>query len=57
MKGKVGAQDPQDQVLSTKEMHVPQRDREQGVRDMGRKQRKREKRKGTREREEGYLWG
>lgn len=31
--GKVSAQDPQDQVLSTKEIDLPQRDRAQGVRD------------------------
>ena len=31
--GKVSAQDPQDQVLSTKEIYLPQRDRAQGVRD------------------------
>ena len=33
LKGKVSAQDPQDQVLSTKEIDLPQRDRGQGVRD------------------------
>lgn len=32
MKEKVSAQDPQDQVLSTKEFHLLQRDREQGIR-------------------------
>ena len=48
---------PQDQVLSTKEIYLPQRDRGQGLRDKDRRQRKREKRKGTMEREEGYLWG
>ena len=35
--GKVSAQDPQDQVLSTKEIYLPQRDRGQGIRDKDRR--------------------
>ena len=47
---------PKDQVLSTKEVYLPQRDRGQGIRDKDR--RIKEKRKGTRERGERYLsWG
>ena len=55
LKGKEAAQEPQDQVLSTKEMNLPQRDRGQGTRDKDRRWRTWEKGKGTREREEGYL--
>ena len=55
MEGMVSAQDPQDQVLSTKEIYLPQRDRGQGIRDKDRRWRMREKGKGTRERGKEYL--
>ena len=54
LKGKILAQDPQDQVLSTKGIYLPQREREQGIRDKDRRQRVREKRKGTRDKGKGH---
>jgi hypothetical protein len=44
--GSVLAQDPQDQILRTKELYLAQRNREQGIRDRD---------SGQRTREEGYL--
>ena len=49
LKESILAQDPQDQVLSTKEMYLPHRDRGQRIKDKDRRQRMREKGKGTRE--------
>jgi hypothetical protein len=43
------AQDPQDQVLSIKEVYLPQRNKGQGIRDKGSRQRKRENGEGERE--------
>ena len=50
LKESILAQDPQDQVLSTKEMYLPHRDRGQRIKDKDRRQRMREKGKGIRER-------
>jgi hypothetical protein len=47
----------QDQVLSTKEMYLLQRDSGQGIRDKDRRYRMREKGKGTQERGRGTCLG
>jgi len=52
MKGSVSAQDPQNQVLSTKEIHFPQKDKGHGLRDKDRRQGMREKGKGMRREED-----
>ena len=44
--GKVSAQDPQDQVLSTKEIYLPQRDKGQRIRDKDRRYKTRKKKEG-----------
>jgi hypothetical protein len=46
---------PQDQVLSTKEMYLPQRDRRQGIRDNNGIETMRETVNGTKEKGKGYL--
>ena len=51
LKGPGLAQDTQDQVLSTKEMYLPQRDRGHGIRGKDRRQKTREKGKRARQRD------
>lgn len=50
-------QDPEDKVLRTKEIYLPQRDTCQGIKDKGRKQRSREKWKGTKQSGKWYCPG
>lgn len=53
----VPAQDPQDQVLSTKEIYLPQREKGHGIRDKDRRQKMRQREKGLRERRQGLCPG
>ena len=50
---------PQDQVPSSKDVYLPQRDEGKGIRDRDRRARRREKGKGARKRGKGtkdHLW-
>ena len=55
MKGPELAQTHQGQVLSTKEIYLPQRDKEQGIRDKDRERIKRENEKEQGRRRKRYL--
>jgi hypothetical protein len=57
-KGKLSVRDSHDQVINTKEIYLPQRDRGQEIGDKDSRQRMRENEKGTRKRAGvGYLFG
>lgn len=57
VKGKVSAHHSQSQVLRREEIYLSQRDKGQGIKDKGSRERMRKKGKETRERENLYRHG